>query len=199
MEFLKKLFSKKEQPVTPFIADLRAIQQLILPAFDPKQHEFKVNLFKTYIKFKTRATISVKEMQQMSHLKTAQVTKQTSMYTWWRASYAEYESLRHDPTILFLQDDVEQLIEKLQEQEAIETFDSVIEYEPSLQNILSVLRDAQAGSSKIDEDVLHQSMHLLKRIVYEVEIELHQKHMLGKQALIDQLKFEEKYINRHDE
>ncbi len=197
MSFFKRLFEKNEAANFPIINDLEGIYKIIMPTVHPQDYDYKESFFKTTIKFKTVSNEPVHEMRRASGLQSVELVKRSGRISHWRASYTEFIALYSSPAILFIQNELLKMIEMLKElNEEATHFNSVIKYEETVRNIRQVLSTASEKIGGIEPEIVHESIQLLRQVVYEFEVELHEFKATDKRELLEQLKFEAKFMEK---
>ena len=198
LSFFKKLFSTPEEKPPSFIDYLEKINAFLKPSINPRDYQYSEFLLRNDFKFQTDARYSLQQMKEKTWISTLAIHKKKRDAIIWKGSIKELHDIYASPTIQFALKELTPLVQKMKTtKHDVEHFESVIEYEESIKNIYTVIKEARDKEGA--NAVLTKSMELLKRIVESIQAEFRQLEKEETNELLERLTLEEKYVKRNDQ
>ncbi|WP_431027377.1 hypothetical protein [Lysinibacillus sp. LZ02] len=196
MSFFKRLFQTPEEELS-FIDYLEKIDALVRPSINPKDYQYSEFFLRNDFKFHTEHGYSLDQMREKTWITSLVMYKKKRGGIVWKGSIKELRDVYASPIIQFAMNELTPLLQKMKTtKHDIEHFESVIEYEETIQNIYQVLNEAEQKEGA--NAVFMKSIELLQHVVRTIQAEFQQLEQEETNELLERLILEEKYVKRND-
>lgn len=197
LSFFKKLFLTPEQEQPSFIDYLERINALLKPSINPRDYQYSEFFLRNDFKFQTDSRYSLQQMREKTWISSLAMHKKKRDVIVWKGPIKELHDVYASSNVQFAINELTPLVQKMKTSKYDTAhFESVIEYEETIQNIYDVMKEA--GNKEGANVVFTKSMELLERIVESVQAEFRQLEQQETNDLLERLTVEEKYVKRND-
>lgn len=197
LSFFKKLFLTPEQEQPSFIDYLERVNALLKPSINPRDYQYSEFFLRNDFKFQTDSHYSLQQMREKTWISSLAIHKKKRDVIIWKGPIKELHDVYASSNVQFAMNELTPLVQKMKTSKYDTAhFESVIEYEETIQNIYDVMKEA--GNKEGANVVFTKSMELLERIVESVQAEFRQLEQQETDELLERLTVEEKYVKRND-